>query len=548
MSFRIGGHPPLNGADSLTHGPEATAKNIQSSPPDKLVMSLERKIKELTVLYEISQLIGSSFDSHQVFSKILNTFHFHLGMNRGTITLLNPNTGELEIRAAHGLTEDEIGRGKYLVGEGITGKVVETGEPMVVPQIEKEPLFLNRTQSRENLTKSNISFICVPIKNGPHVLGALSADRLFSEEIAFEEDIRLLSIVASMIAQGLKIQQMVLDEKTQLLSENITLKEKLKERYSLYNILGTSNKMTEVFQMIGRVADTDVTVLVRGESGTGKELVANAIHFNSARSSKPFLKLNCAALPDMLIESELFGHEKGAFTGAIEQRSGRFERADGGTLFLDEIGTLNLTAQAKLLRILQEKEFERIGGTRTLRVDVRIIAATSKDLERSIEEGTFREDLYYRLNVFPIFIPPLRERKTDILLLADYFIEKFNQKHKKKVQRISTPAIDMLMQYHWPGNVRELENCVERAVLFCADRVIHSHHLPPTLQTGEQSGTVPSLSFEGAIQNYEKELIIDALKNSGGNMAKAARLLKTTERVISYSVKKLQINPKTYSR
>ena len=548
MSFRIGGHPPLNGADSLTHGPEATAKNIQSSPPDKLVMSLERKIKELTVLYEISQLIGSSFDSHQVFSKILNTFHFHLGMNRGTITLLNPNTGELEIRAAHGLTEDEIGRGKYLVGEGITGKVVETGEPMVVPQIEKEPLFLNRTQSRENLTKSNISFICVPIKNGPHVLGALSADRLFSEEIAFEEDIRLLSIVASMIAQGLKIQQMVLDEKTQLLSENITLKEKLKERYSLYNILGTSNKMTEVFQMIGRVADTDVTVLVRGESGTGKELVANAIHFNSARSSKPFLKLNCAALPDMLIESELFGHEKGAFTGAIEQRSGRFERADGGTLFLDEIGTLNLTAQAKLLRILQQKEFERIGGTRTLRVDVRIIAATSKDLERSIEEGTFREDLYYRLNVFPIFIPPLRERKTDILLLADYFIEKFNQKHKKKVQRISTPAIDMLMQYHWPGNVRELENCVERAVLFCADRVIHSHHLPPTLQTGEQSGTVPSLSFEGAIQNYEKELIIDALKNSGGNMAKAARLLKTTERVISYSVKKLQINPKTYSR
>ena len=548
MSFRIGGHHPLNGADSLTHGPEATAKNIQSSPPDKLVMSLERKIKELTVLYEISQLIGSSFDSHQVFSKILNTFHFHLGMNRGTITLLNPNTGELEIRAAHGLTEDEIGRGKYLVGEGITGKVVETGEPMVVPQIEKEPLFLNRTQSRENLTKSNISFICVPIKNGPHVLGALSADRLFSEEIAFEEDIRLLSIVASMIAQGLKIQQMVLDEKTQLLSENITLKEKLKERYSLYNILGTSNKMTEVFQMIGRVADTDVTVLVRGESGTGKELVANAIHFNSARSSKPFLKLNCAALPDMLIESELFGHEKGAFTGAIEQRSGRFERADGGTLFLDEIGTLNLTAQAKLLRILQEKEFERIGGTRTLRVDVRIIAATSKDLERSIEEGTFREDLYYRLNVFPIFIPPLRERKTDILLLTDYFVEKFNRKHKKKVQRISTPAIDMLMQYHWPGNVRELENCVERAVLFCADRVIHSHHLPPTLQTGEQSGTVPSLSFEGAIQNYEKELIIDALKNSGGNMAKAARLLKTTERVISYSVKKLQINPKTYSR
>ena len=536
----------MNGTVSVIPRREASIKKIQGSPPDKLVISLERKVKELTVLYEISQLIGSGFDSQEAFSNILNTFHSRLGMNRGTITLLNPNTGELEIRAAHGMTEEEIGRGKYWVGEGITGKVVETGEPMVVPQIEKEPLFLNRTQSRENLTKNNISFICVPIKNGPNALGALSADRLFSEDIAFEEDVRLLSIVASMIAQGLRIQQMIQDEKKQLLSENITLKEKLKERYSLYSIVGTSNKMNEVFQMIERIANTDVTVLIRGESGTGKELVANAIHFNSARASKPFLKLNCAALPDTLIESELFGHEKGAFTGAIEQRMGKFERADGGTLFLDEIGTLNPTAQAKLLRILQEREFERIGGTRTLRVDVRIVAATSKDLEGSIEEGTFREDLYYRLNVFPIFIPPLRERKTDILLLADYFVEKFNQKHKKKVRRISTPAIDMLMQYHWPGNVRELENCMERAVLFCTDQVIHSYHLPPTLQTGEQSGTVPSLSFEGAIRNYEKELIIDALKNSGGNMAEAARLLKTTERVISYSVKKLRVNPKSY--
>jgi Nif-specific regulatory protein len=444
------------------------------------------------------------------------------------------------------MTEDEIGRGKYLVGEGITGKVVETGEFMVVPQIEKEPLFLNRTLSRKNLTRSDISFVCVPIKNGPTVLGALSVDRLFSEEIAFEEDVRLLSIIASMIAQGLKIQQMIRDEKNQLLSENITLKEKLKERYTLYNIIGTSNKMTEVFQMIERISCTDVTVLVRGESGTGKELVANAIHFNSPRTSKPFLKLNCAALPDTLIESELFGHEKGAFTGATEQRMGRFERADGGTLFLDEIGTLNLTAQAKLLRVLQEREFERIGGNRTFRVDVRIIAATSRDLEKSMGEGTFREDLYYRLNVFPLFLPPLRERKTDILLLADRFVERFNEKHKKDVRRISTPAIDMLMQYHWPGNVRELENCIERAVLLCVDRVIHSYHLPPSLQTGERSGTVPSLSFEDSMRNFEKELIIDALKNSRGNMAAAARLLNTTERVVSYSVKKLQINPKSY--
>jgi Nif-specific regulatory protein len=518
----------------------------RGTPPEKIVISLERKVKELTFLSEISQVMRSTLNCHEVFSDILGIFHSHLGMNRGTITLLNSMTGELEIRAAHGMTEEEVKRGRYLVGEGITGKVVETGEPVAVPQIEKEPLFLNRTRSRDNLTKSDISFICVPIKIGSTMYGTLSVDRLFSEEIDFEEDVRLLSIIASMIAQGLKIQQMVQDEKKQLLNENITLKEKLKEKYSLYNIVGTSNKMTEVFQMIERIARTDVTVLIRGESGTGKELVANAIHFNSPRASKPFLKLNCAALPDTLIESELFGHEKGAFTGATEQRMGRFERVDGGTLFLDEIGTLNLTAQAKLLRVLQEREFERIGGNRTFRVDIRVIAATSKDLEGSIEEGTFREDLYYRLNVFPIFMPPLRERKTDILLLADYFVEKFNGKHKKDVRRISTPAIDMLMQYHWPGNVREIENCIERAVLLCTDRVIHSYHLPPTLQTGERSGTIPSLSFEEAMQGFEKELIIDALKNSGGNMAEAARLLKTTERIISYSVKKLRIHPKSY--
>ena len=334
--------------------------------------------------------------------------------------------------------------------------------------------------------------------------------------------------------------------KRELLTENFSLKEKLKERYSLYNIVGTSNKMAEVFRMIERVSETDVTVLIRGESGTGKELVANAIHFNSRRASKPFVTLNCAALPEALIESELFGHEKGAFTGAIEQRIGKFESADGGTLFLDEIGTLNPTAQAKLLRVLQEREFERIGGHRTVRVDVRIIAATSKDLEKSIGDGTFREDLYYRLNVFPVFMPPLRERKTDILLLADHFVERYSRKHGKDVRRISTPAIDMLVQYHWPGNVRELENCMERAVLLSNDRVIHSTHLPPTLQTGEESGTLPSLSFERTMKNFEKELIIDALKNSRGNMAEAARLLRTTERVVSYSVRRLGIYPKAY--
>jgi Nif-specific regulatory protein len=284
------------------------------------------------------------------------------------------------------------------------------------------------------------------------------------------------------------------------------------------------------------------TALIRGESGTGKELIAHAIHYNSLRANKPFVKVSCAALPDSLIESELFGYEKGAFTGAQQRKKGRFELAEGGTLFLDEIGDIPLATQVKLLRVLQEREYERLGGTETLKSNVRLITATNKDLEKAIAEGTFREDLYYRLNVFTIFVPPLRERKTDLLLLADHFLETFSRTHSKNIKRISTPAIDMLMSYHWPGNVRELENTLERAVLVCDGHVIHAHHLPPTLQTAEASGTITRVSLRDAVAAYEKDLISDALKTTRGNRAKAARLLNTTERIINYQVKKYSID------
>jgi Nif-specific regulatory protein len=304
--------------------------------------------------------------------------------------------------------------------------------------------------------------------------------------------------------------------------------------------------MREVFQMISQVCRSNATVLIRGESGTGKELVANAIHFNSPRATHAFVKVNCAALPVTLIESELFGHEKGAFTGAIKQKRGKFELANKGTIFLDEIGSIGLDVQANLLRVLQEKEFERVGGTQTIKADVRIIAATSKNLEQAVEDETFRGDLYYRLNVFPIYLPPMRERKTDILLLADHFLENYAQENKKDIRRFSTPAIDMLMQYHWPGNVRELENCIERAVLLCEGGVIRSYHLPPTLQTGEQSDTVPTRSLDEAVTSLEKEMIIDALKNTRGNMAMAAELLQTTVRKFVYKVKKHGVDFRQY--
>jgi len=270
-------------------------------------------------------------------------------------------------------------------------------------------------------------------------------------------------------------------------------------------------------------------------------MVAHAIHYNSLRAGKPFVKVNCAALPETLIESELFGYERGAFTGAMSRKKGRFELADGGTLFLDEIGDLNVSTQIKLLRALQEREFERLGSTETIKVNVRLVAATSKDLETAIEREQFRADLYYRLNVFTIFMPPLRERKPDVLLLADYFLDKYGREHGKHVKRISTPAIDMLTSYHWPGNVRELENIIERAVVVCDSNVIHGHHLPPTLQTAEGSGTISRLSLSASITAYERDLIMDALKTSRGNRAKAAKLLDTTERIISYKIKKYEI-------
>jgi Nif-specific regulatory protein len=290
-------------------------------------------------------------------------------------------------------------------------------------------------------------------------------------------------------------------------------------------------------------------VLVLGETGVGKELVAQALHFKSPRAQRTFVRFNCAAVPENLAESELFGHEKGAFTGAVAQRIGRFEEADGGTLFLDEIGELSPAVQAKLLRVLQQNEFERVGSNHTLKVDIRVIAATNRDLPLMIKQGQFREDLFYRLNIFPITLPPLRERGSDIMLLADYFVGKYAERYGGKVKRISTPAIEMLMLYHWPGNVRELENVIERSVILAADEgVIREYHLPPSLQTAESSST----SYEGTLQQrmkqMEREYILETLKTTRGNMAAAARRLGITERLMAIRVKENHIDPKRFKK
>ena len=517
----------------------------QKSP--ELISRERRELKKLGTLQEIGRVLNDSNNLKSAFSTTLELLARHHGMVRSFVMLFDSESEKIRVEASYGFHQDSAHRVSYRVGEGIIGRVVQSGKPVVVPQTSREPLLLSRLRSHEeHAIRKETSVICVPIVISGKPAGVIGADLIYKEERDYDRTTKFLSVIAAMMAQALRVKQAVEAEKKRLFDENIHLKQELRERYDFSQIVGNSNPMRQVYEQVTQVARTNTTTLLRGESGTGKEMVAHAIHYNSLRAGKPFVKISCAALPNTLIESELFGYEKGAFTGAQARKKGRFELADGGTLFLDEIGDLDLTTQVKLLRVLQEREFERLGGVETVKVNVRLIVATNKDLEEAIKRGQFREDLYYRLNVFTIFMPPLRERKPDILLLAEHFVEKFEHEHSKRIKRLSTPAIDMLTSYHWPGNVRELENVIERAVLVCESNVIHGHHLPPSLQTAEGSDTVTRLSLISAVEAYERDLIQDALKTARGNRAKAAKLLDSTERIIGYKVKKYGIRSERF--
>jgi Nif-specific regulatory protein len=485
-------------------------------------------VRRLATLLEVSRALSDTMHLGDSLRAVVRVLDEHPSVSGSLVVL-------------HGGSESLIFRGTSdprlpIDGDGeIVDRVLASGKPVVVPRTSREPLVRPRREGEHSL-------LCVPLVVDGRSIGVLAMELYFLEGRDYDRALNFVLVVASMIGQAVKVSRLVEDEKRGLLEENIHLREELRVRYDFSNIIGNSSPMRQVYQRITQVARANTTVLIRGESGTGKELIAHAIHYNSLRNQKPFVRVSCAALPESLIEAELFGYEKGAFTGAQNRKMGRFELAEGGTLFLDEIGDLRPSLQVKLLRALQEREFERVGGTRTIRVDVRLIAATNKALEDAIAQGSFREDLYYRLNVFTVFVPPLRERKSDILLLADHFLEKYAREHGKNIRRISTPAIDMLASYHWPGNVRELENAMERSVLVCEGHVIHGHHLPPTLQTAEASDTVIRVDLDEAMAAYEKDLIQDALKSSRGNRAKAARLLGSTERIVGYKVKKYRID------
>ena len=522
--------------------------------------------QELSILMEIGRILSSTLDLRDAFGKMMQIISDKLDMHRGALVLLDESTGRLRTEAAVGLTSEEIERGKYALGEGITGNVVATGRPRIIADLRSEPDFLNKTGRLGSHGPVATSFLCVPIKIENRTAGALSVDRPFVSDERLQSDHRFLDIVAAFLAQAIQINRMVMRQKEELLEENAQLRAQVRDRYRFENIIGDSPAMHEVFGTVGQVANSRATVLLLGETGTGKEMIAKAIHYNSPRREKPFVRVNCGAMTSTLLESELFGHVKGSFTGAIRDKEGRFEAADAGTIFLDEIGTMEPQLQVKLLRVLQEREFERVGDNATVKVDVRVIAATNVDLQEEVARGNFREDLFYRLNVVSIYLPPLRNRREDIPRLIDYFLDKYNGINERKLRRISREMLNVLLRYPWPGNVRELENAVERAVVLSNGEDFTEDLLPLSVRmfaasrrTNQASESIETLTrrlADQAISDYEmregeiyslvinqiEQALIDrALAKCGGVKTKAADFLGINRNTLNKKVKELGI-------
>jgi Nif-specific regulatory protein len=511
---------------------EQTLTEQITSSPDLSIHNYE----ELAALHAVAKILAQSQELRSQLERVLKELSARLGMKRGMIALIDRESGEAWLDIAHGINIQGL-EITYKPGEGITGQVAQTGRPMAIANLSKETHFLDRTGARRFLDRSELSFLSVPILYEGRVVGVLSADKVTHEVENLDRELAIMTAVAELIAKSVHFR--VLEEENRRLREIIS-----RTKSPSIDIVGHSGTMREVFGLIAQVADSNTTVLINGETGTGKELVARAIHMNSPRHKGPLIQVNCAAMPDTLIESELFGHEKGAFTGALHQRRGRFEEAHGGTIFLDEIGELSAAAQAKLLRVIQEKKFQPLGSSRVVNVNVRIIAATNRILEQDVVSGRFRADLYYRINVFPIFLPPLRDRGSDVILLSDHFVTKFCKDLGKSLKKISLPVTEAFLSYAWPGNVRELENFIERAVLMATGDMIDMIHLPPALQI--KTGATDSAEqgkFGTIIETQERALIIDALKETKGNQSQAALILGTTKRIIHYKIKKFGIDP-----
>lgn len=521
--------------------------------------------QQLAALHKISVILSKSLNMEQTLQQMLSCLHEMAGMQFGMVTLYDEDKQGLLVQALHGADAEVIRdaeRIKYRTNEGILGSVQACGESQVIERVSQDPRFLDRL----NLYDYDLPLICVPLGKGSNSSGVLVAQPMLPDPSQLVMRTRFMEMVANLILQTLQLSKTVQAEKQQLQNHNETLQRKVKPQYGFDSMVGNTPQMKQIFESIRQVACWDTTVLIRGESGTGKELIAGAVTYHSKRADKPFIKLNCAALPDNLLESELFGHEKGAFTGAVKMRKGRFELADGGTLFLDEIGEISASFQAKLLRVLQEGEFERVGGQETIRVNVRIIAATNKPLEQEVRNGNFREDLYYRLNVMPILLPPLRERSDDLPDLARFLVKKL-AKAQGRTLKISDGAIRLLMNHHWPGNIRELENCIERGAVMSetgfidrdviminqggfAGAHMSSLALNPEMSTVNRAfipavtQPAPVSDSSCAVDNEmdERQRVIAALEQSGWVQAKAARMLGMTPRQIAYRIQTMNIH------
>jgi Nif-specific regulatory protein len=525
------------------------------------------ELEDLTCLYEITKELASSKDLNDCLEKSMEVLSSIKKMENGTVTIVNPHTGKLEIEVAYGITAEGRKRGKYKIGEGITGRVVASGEPIIVPHIADEPLFLNKTRSRGDINTQNRSFICVPLKEGKNIIGALSIDKIYHEGLTDQanSDLRFLTILSGLLAQTAKRIQTVNHEKEELRFENLKLKRELSRKNQINDIVGNSSRMQEVYEMIHRVVDSNATVLLRGESGTGKTLVAKALHYNGKRKEKPFVVVNCSALPETLLESELFGHEKGAFTGATERKIGRFEHAEGGTLFLDEIGEISHSVQVKLLHVVQERTFQRLGSTKSISCDVRLVAATNRDLEKAVSEKSFREDLYYRLNVIPVHIPPLRERRDDIPELAEFLLKQAAEELQMNVPILLDDALELLKRYDWYGNVRELKNVMRRlailtpgASITLSDVALAIGHAEPE-EGMETLGDVvrrtikaymDQLGYAEAtglhkhlLEQVEPALLVLVMERCHGNQLKASEMLGLNRNTVRKLLKQYKIDP-----
>lgn len=502
----------------------------------------------LGLLLNISHTLESSLQLEDVLRPVLKYVSDAMLLRRCTISILSPQDGSLQLEETVGMPRNEQPQDFMRSHGRFLDEVVRSSTAIVIPDIAHNEELRHRFRDQQTKRDEQIALICVPIKEGNEILGVLTVEKTSRSRVSHQTDIQLLTLIARVIAQALSFRIKIAERFSALEAENERLQQQIRgSGYRPATIIGNSSAMLEVYENIAQVAPTQATVLIRGESGVGKELVAKAIHDQSDRKDKPFIKFNCAALSDSIIESELFGHEKGSFTGAHATRKGRFEAADGGTIFLDEIGDISPSVQVKLLRVIQEREFERVGGNDTLKVNVRIIAATSRDLESMHQAQRFRSDLYYRLNVFPIYVPALRERRSDILQLADFFVEKYSCANAKELNRISSAAIDLLHSYHWPGNVRELENVMERAVILAGGSSIEAMHMPPTLQKkASDELEFNSGSLESAISAVEREMIVNALKENQGNMTRAAKQLDISERIMGLRIKKYQLNPRQF--